>query len=184
MNITIPNLLSIFRIVAAPFLILVGWLGSPTLFFVLFGMMLLSDALDGYFARKLHQTSKLGAKLDSLGDIATYLSVPFAVWWLWPEIILREAPFIIAAILIFIAPAFFSLSKFGELVSYHTWITKASALLMSAGLIVMLATGNALLFHIAVFFLPVEAIENIAITQILSEPKNNIRSFWHALKER
>ena len=95
MNITIPNLLSIFRIAAAPFLILVGWLGLPTLFFVLFGMMLLSDGLDGYIARKLHQTSKLGAKLDSLGDIATYLSVPFAVWWLWPEIIHREAAFIV-----------------------------------------------------------------------------------------
>ena len=148
MNITIPNLLSIFRIAAAPFLILVGWLGLPTLFFVLFGMMLLSDGLDGYIARKLHQTSKLGAKLDSLGDIATYLSVPFAVWWLWPEIIHREAAFIITAIIVFIAPAFFSLAKFGELASYHTWITKIAAVVMSAGLVILLFTKSNLVFHL------------------------------------
>ena len=183
MIITIPNLLSIFRIAAAPFLILVGWLGSSKLFFVLFAMMLLSDALDGYIARKLHQTSELGAKLDSIGDISTYLSVPFAVWWLWPEIILEEFPYIIAAIIIYVSPAFFSLAKFGELASYHTWITKISAVLMSAGLILMLASGNALVFHIAVFFLLIEAIENIAITLLLKEPKNNIRSFWHVFKE-
>jgi CDP-diacylglycerol--glycerol-3-phosphate 3-phosphatidyltransferase len=184
MNVTIPNLLSIFRIAAAPFLILAGWLGSPTFFFILFGMMLLSDALDGYVARKLHQTSKLGAKLDSLGDIATYLSVPFAVWWLWPEIIKQEAVYIVSAIIIYILPAFFSLAKFGELASYHTWITKVSAVLMSAGLILMLAADSVLVFHIAVFFLLLEAIENIAITLLLKKPKNNIHSFWHALKER
>lgn len=180
----IPNLLSLFRIIAAPFLLLTGWFGMPTLFFILFGLMLLSDALDGIIARMLDQTSELGARLDSYGDILTYLSTPIAVWWLWPEIVIEELNYIIAAVIIYILPAVFSLVKFGKLASYHTWITKFSAVLMSAGVVILLGFEHNLLFHIAVYFLVIEMIENIVITIILPKQKNDIHSIWHAWKEK
>ena len=184
MVLNIPNILSLFRIIAAPFLLLAGWFGMPDLFFVLFGMMLLSDALDGIIARILDQTSEEGARLDSYGDILTYLSTPLAAWWLWPDIIKDELYYIIAAIIIYVVPAFFSLAKFGKLASYHTWITKISAVLMSAGVVMLLGFENALLFHIAIYFLVIEMVENIAITFILEKPKSNIHSIWHALKAK
>ena len=184
MILNIPNILSLFRIIAAPFLLLTGWLEMPGLFFVLFGLMLLSDVLDGFIARILDQTSELGARLDSYGDILTYLSTPLAAWWLWPDIIKEELYYIIAVIIIYILPAFFALAKFGKLASYHTWITKVSAVLMSAGVVVLLGFENALLFHIAIYFLMIEMVENIAITIILPKPKSNIHSIWHAWKER
>ncbi len=184
MVLNIPNSLSLFRIIAAPFLLLTGWLEMPTLFFVLFGLMLFSDVLDGFIARILDQTSELGARLDSYGDILTYLSTPLAAWWLWPDLIKAELYYIIAAIIIYILPAFFALAKFGKLASYHTWITKISAVLMSAGVVMLLGFENALLFHIAIYFLVIEMVENIAITMILPKSKSNIHSIWHAWKER
>ena len=184
MVLNIPNSLSLFRVIAAPFLLLTGWLNMPALFFVLFGLMLLSDVLDGFIARILDQTSELGARLDSYGDILTYLSTPLAAWWLWPDIIKAELYYIIAAIIIYILPAFFALAKFGKLASYHTWITKVSAVLMSAGVVMLLGFENALLFHIAIYFLVIEMVENIAITILLPKPKSNILSIWHAWKER
>lgn len=184
MSYNIPNILSLFRIIAAPFLLLTGWFGMPTLFYILFGLMLLSDALDGIIARMLDQTSELGARLDSYGDILTYLSTPLAVWWLWPDIVKEELYYIIAAIVIYILPAIFSLLKFGKLASYHTWITKISAVLMSAGVVVLLGFDNNLLFHSAIYFLVIEMIENIVITMILPKQKSNIDSIWHAWKER
>ena len=181
---SIPNLLSLFRIIAAPFLLLIGWFGMPTLFFILFGFMLLSDVLDGMIARMTNQTSELGARLDSYGDILTYLSTPMAVWWLWPDLVKEELYYIIAAIIIYIMPAVFALIKFGKLASYHTWITKFSAVLMAAGAIMLLGFDDNLLFHIAIYFLVLEMIENIMITIILSKQKSNIHSVWHAWKER
>ena len=183
MLLNIPNILSLFRIIAAPFLLLGGWFGMPDLFFVLFGLMLLSDVLDGFIARVWNQTSQLGARLDSYGDILTYLSTPLAAWWLWPDLIKGELYYIITAIIIYILPAFFALAKFGKLASYHTWITKISAVLMSAGVVVLLGFENALLFHIAIYFLAIEMVENIAITSMLSKPKSNIHSIWHVWKE-
>ena len=82
MQFNVPNILSLFCIIAVPFLLLTGWFGMPTLFYILFGLMLLSDALDGIIARVMDQTSELGARLDSYGDILTYLNTPIAVWWL------------------------------------------------------------------------------------------------------
>lgn len=184
MSHNIPNILSLFRIIAAPFLLLSGWFEIPILFFILFGMMLLSDALDGIIARVFDQTSELGSRLDSYGDILTYLSTPMAVWWLWPNIVKEELYYIIAAIVIYILPAIFSLLKFGKLASYHTWITKVSAVLMSAGVVVLLVFDNNLLFHSAIYFLVIGMVENIAITLIIAKQKSNIYSIWHALNER
>jgi len=184
MAMNIPNLLSLFRIIAAPFLLLSGWLEMPTLFFVLFGLMLLSDVLDGFIARILDQSSEEGARLDSYGDILTYLSTPLAAWWLWPELLKEELYYIIAAIIIYVLPALFALIKFGKLASYHTWITKISAILMSAGVILLLGFEKPLLFHISIYFLMIEMVENIAITIILPKQKSNIHSLWHAWQEK
>ncbi|EIF51283.1 MULTISPECIES: CDP-alcohol phosphatidyltransferase family protein [Sulfurovum] len=180
----IPNILSLFRIIAAPFLLLAGWLGMVNLFYILFGLMLLSDALDGIIARVLDQTSELGARLDSYGDILTYLSTPLAVWWLWPDLIKKEIYYIIAAIIIYVLPSVFSLIKFGKLASYHTWITKFSAVMMSIGVVILLGFGHNILFHLAVYFLVIEMIENILITMILPKQYTDVHSLWHAWKKR
>ncbi|MDD3591909.1 MAG: CDP-alcohol phosphatidyltransferase family protein [Sulfurovum sp.] len=180
----IPNLLSLFRILAAPFLLLSGWLGLPALFYAIFLSMLLSDALDGFIARMLHQTSALGARLDTYGDILTYVSVLGASWWLWPDLIQSELNYIIAAAVLYAIPALFALIKFGKLASYHTWITKLSAVMMGAGVVILLLFKEALLFHWAVYFLVIELLENLLITFLLKEEQTNIRSVWHALKMR
>jgi len=184
MPLTIPNLLSLFRIIAAPFLLIVAYFGIQEGFYILFALMLVSDALDGIIARALKQTSELGARLDSYGDILTYLTAPLAIWWLFPEIIEKEKGYIVAAITVFVLPAIFAIVKFGKLASYHTWITKISAVLMSVGMAVLVLFKTPDLFHIAVFFLVVEAIENIAITLLLSEPRTDVRSFWHVLRSK
>lgn len=180
----IPNILSLFRIIAAPFLLLVGWFGMVNLFYILFGLMLFSDALDGIIARILDQTSELGARLDSYGDILTYLSTPLAAWWLWPDLVKKEIYYIIGAVIIYVLPSVFALIKFGKLASYHTWITKFSAVLMSIGVVMLLGFGQNLLFHIAVYFLVIEMVENILITTILPKQYTNVHSVWHAWKKR
>ena len=87
--------------------------------------------------------------------------------------------YIIAAIIIYVLPAVFALFKFGKLASYHTWVTKISAVLMSVGVVVLLGFENNFLFHMAIYFLVIEMVENIAITFILPDQKTDI----HFLKD-
>ena len=176
---TIPNILSLSRIILAPLLIVAGYFGIEVLFFMIFGLMLLSDVLDGFLARILHQTSEIGAKLDSYGDIATYLTAPLAAWLLWPELMYAQRYYIFLAIFIYVLPALFALIKFHQLVNYHTWITKLSAVVMCVGMLILFVFQNPFLFHVAILILCIEAIENILITLLIDTPRSDVRSLWH-----
>lgn len=89
---TIPNLFTLLRIVLIPFFLyaaLTGRLGVALLLLLIAG---LSDGVDGYLARRLQQTSRLGQVLDPLADklllVASYLALtlpsryyePLPVW--------------------------------------------------------------------------------------------------------
>ena len=184
MSANIPNLLSVVRIVSAPFLLLSGWFGMQNIFYILFGIMLLSDVLDGMIARGLHQTTQLGAKLDSVGDIITYFSIALAAWWLWPDLLKKEIYYMIAAITMYTLPALFALVKFGRLASYHTWTTKLTAVVLNVGVVILLLFENTLLFHIAVYCLFIAMLENILITLVLPSQQSDVHSLWHVWKNR
>ena len=179
---TIPNLLSLSRIVMAPFLLVSSYYGSENLFFLFFSLMLISDVLDGYIARKLHQCTKIGSRLDSIGDYITYITVPFTTWWLWPEIIHEERDYIVFALLLFLIPGIVARLKFGEMVAYHTWLTKVTAVVMSIGIIVILFTKINIIFHLGVYVLLIEAVESMFITYRLAKPQSNVKSLWHVYK--
>ncbi|MEK7524118.1 MAG: CDP-alcohol phosphatidyltransferase family protein [Patescibacteria group bacterium] len=67
----LPNLLSILRIVlVVPYLFGILHPTSSLLNFVLALVIVLTDIVDGYLARKLKATSVLGSVLDSIGDTA------------------------------------------------------------------------------------------------------------------
>jgi CDP-diacylglycerol--glycerol-3-phosphate 3-phosphatidyltransferase len=179
----IPNLLSAFRLIAAPFLLYLAWTDRPKLFLVLLAFALLSDAIDGFVARRLHVNSDLGTHLDSWGDLVTFLVVPLCTWWLWPEIIRREAGFVILVMGAFIIPVIAGLLKFGQLTSYHTWSAKVVAVLMSAAIFFLLIADIAWPFRCAAVLLCLSACEEIAITLRLPELRSNVRSYWHIFRQ-
>jgi cardiolipin synthase len=67
----VPNLLAIFRILLLPFIYYFLAQGGKTgvgIAVFLMIMAILSDVLDGHFARKLNQVTDLGKVLDPLAD--------------------------------------------------------------------------------------------------------------------
>ncbi|MDH3559688.1 MAG: CDP-alcohol phosphatidyltransferase family protein [Gammaproteobacteria bacterium] len=174
-----PNLLSASRLIAAPFLLYLAWTDRPNLFLALLALTLLSDAIDGFVARRLHVASELGTRLDSWGDLVTYLVIPVCAWWLWPEIIRREAGFVLLVLVAFIAPLIAGLLKFRRLTSYHTWSAKTVAVLMSVAIFFLFIADIAWPFRCAVILLCLSACEELAITLRLPRLRSNVRSYWH-----
>jgi len=72
MTYSIPNLLTFLRILIIPLLVFVYYYPPNVigmrLAALLFAIAAITDWLDGYLARKLNQTSKLGAFLDPIAD--------------------------------------------------------------------------------------------------------------------
>jgi CDP-diacylglycerol--glycerol-3-phosphate 3-phosphatidyltransferase len=68
---TLPNVLTWMRIVAIPLVVMLYYLPfqwSDPAAGLLFAAAGITDSLDGYYARKLGQTSRLGAFLDPVAD--------------------------------------------------------------------------------------------------------------------
>ena len=95
--VNVPNLLSFLRILLVPVFL---WLLLHQLFLAAIAVLAfagLTDFLDGYLARKLNQTTKLGKMLDPVADrlyiFATLLALSatgYVPWWLAGLVILRD----------------------------------------------------------------------------------------------
>jgi len=65
---TVPNLISLSRIIIIPYFLWLLIAGKTTAALIVFTAAALTDLLDGLAARMLRQKSKLGALLDPAGD--------------------------------------------------------------------------------------------------------------------
>jgi CDP-diacylglycerol--glycerol-3-phosphate 3-phosphatidyltransferase len=68
---TVPNLVSLARIVGVSAAVLLYFAGYPRVTVVLGTLACLTDHLDGYLARRLNQETALGAMLDQAADSFT-----------------------------------------------------------------------------------------------------------------
>ncbi|TPH13903.1 CDP-diacylglycerol--glycerol-3-phosphate 3-phosphatidyltransferase [Litorilituus lipolyticus] len=87
---TIPNQITLFRIILIPIFLLVFYLPlswSNFGAFAVFWTASVSDALDGYLARKLNQSSSFGAFIDPVADklmvVAALVMIAqdYQSWW-------------------------------------------------------------------------------------------------------
>lgn len=102
MQLNIPILLTIFRVLLTPFLILFFYLPfhwTNVVCVIIFIIAILTDWFDGFLARLLDQTTKFGAFLDPVADklivITTSILIIqyYNIWWItFPifMIIMRE----------------------------------------------------------------------------------------------
>ena len=127
----IPNAITGIRIIAAIALIFLQALSLP--FFLVYGICGLTDAFDGFIARKLKAESKFGGVLDSVSDllfygVMAYKILPTMIRLLdslsWVLIITATSLHIIA----YIICAF----KFKKFSAIHTYANKALGLIVFA----------------------------------------------------
>ncbi|MCB8822078.1 CDP-alcohol phosphatidyltransferase family protein [Microvirga rosea] len=103
---TIPNFITIARLIIVPFLIVMIMQGRWETAFVLFVAAGISDAADGFIARRFDMRSEFGAYIDPIADKALLVSiyVTLAVvaaipGWLAIAVVSRDA-MIVGAVLL------------------------------------------------------------------------------------
>ncbi len=106
MNINIPNFITLGRVIAVPF---VFWLlvsGESKAAFLLFVAAGISDAVDGYLAKRFDWKTELGAYLDPLADKLLIVSIYIALGvraeiplWLVIAVVSRDILILMAVLL-------------------------------------------------------------------------------------
>jgi len=180
----VPNVLSGLRLASVPALLALAWIQQPVAFLVLLLVSLLSDALDGWIARRFDAVTQFGIRLDSVADFALYIAVPLGGWWLWPELLLREAPWIALIVVGYALPGVLALIRFHRLSSYHTWSAKIAVAVTAAGFFLLFATGIGWPLHLGAPLALLAGLEQSAITLLASGARDNIPTLWHALRRR
>lgn len=126
-NINIPNFITSLRLIGTVCLLFLVPL-SPT-FYIVYSLTGITDALDGFIARRTSTVSELGAKLDSVADLFFYfvmivklfpilcIRLPREIWYAAIIVLLlRIISYLVAAI------------KYRRFASLHTFLNKLTGL--------------------------------------------------------
>jgi phosphatidylglycerophosphate synthase len=179
-----PNLVSGTRIALMPAVLAVAIAGSRRWFVILVVTALATDALDGYLARRLNAFTEFGRKLDSAADYLVLVTGLAGIALLWPDIVQRELPWIVAGLTAFFAVIVYGFARLGRALCYHTWVSKLGVAGCALSLIPLLAGWSAAPFHAMVILLILAGIEEMTIAMLVPAHVGEMPSVWHAWRMR
>jgi len=135
---TLPNVLTFLRLLAAP--VAIGFILAERLevALALFVAASVTDAVDGFLARVLHQQSRLGAFIDPLADksllLGSYLALTYVgrvPGWLTAAIVVRDVLIIAAVVILYRRIGRFTMTPSlpGKVSTFVQMVTVAAVLL-------------------------------------------------------
>ena len=130
-NFNIADWFSFYRIVAAPFLLVLIWFNFRLLFAWLLLISYSTDAIDGYLARKLKITSARGSQLDSFGDQITFILGLIGLFYFKSVFIKSNLILILIVFIPYILQMIIAYIKYGKATAFHTYLAKLSAIIQS-----------------------------------------------------
>ena len=184
----IPYILIAIRFLLAPIIFFLAYLKGEESTFVILALMfigLLTDIFDGIIARKVGVSSEKLRRLDSQVDLAFWLSLGLATYFLNTELIKNHWQSIA---LVFIMEALcyiISILKFGKETCTHAFLSKMwglSLLIAFTYLIGFQQAGWA--FHLTIILGIISHIDVILIILILPKWQYDVPSCYHAWQIR
>ncbi|MBQ0732891.1 CDP-alcohol phosphatidyltransferase family protein [Aquimarina celericrescens] len=184
-NYNIADWFSFYRVVAAPFLLVLIWLDKRELFTWFLLISYLTDAIDGFLARKLKITSARGSQLDSFGDQVT-LVIGLAGLLFFEYNFMREnMVLIIVAFVPYTIQMLIALKKYGKTTAFHTYMAKLSAITQAVFILWLLFFGPVYwLFYFMVVLGLLETLEEIILIFMYDHWVAGVKGIYWALTDK
>ena len=182
---TVPNILSLYRLFSFPFLLIFIFLGHQYLFAFCLWFNLITDILDGWIARQFNQATVIGAGLDGLADSGTYiLGITGIIVFKWTDIQPYAVLFYVF-IGLFLISRLTALIKFGRFYGFHTYGAKTAGYIQGSFFIVLFFLGfYPWFYYLMIISGYIVFSENLLITFFLSESMPNVKGLYWVLKTR
>jgi cardiolipin synthase (CMP-forming) len=182
---TIPNALSLYRLISFPFIMIFIFLGHEGLFAFFIWFNLTTDILDGWIARRFNQMTEIGARIDGLADNGTYILALIGIYvFKWPDIQPHAVSFFIF-IGVLITSRLYSIIKLRIFHGFHTYGVKIAGYIHGIFFIVLFVSGFYLWFYyIMIISGLIVFSENILITLFLDESRSEVKGLYWVLKTR
>jgi phosphatidylglycerophosphate synthase len=124
------TLITLYRTVAFPFLLVLIFTNRFDVFKWLLIVSFMTDAFDGFLARKFKANSVLGAKLDSIGDDLTILAAITGLAVAKTEFLKTEWLIFAIPLSLFFIQLAVALIKYRKMSSFHAYLAKTAAIMI------------------------------------------------------
>jgi phosphatidylglycerophosphate synthase len=172
----LPNFISVFRLLAAPVLLMMAVAQMPDAFAYLLIPALFSDAVDGWLARKLQCESEIGSLLDSAADITLMAVIIVSIWFLHPAVYQQHWPIIAIVFVVWSVAHLLALLRYRRPASFHTRLLQTGILLFGLFALLMFTYGFIpWLLYVAGIVSLIGAAEHFALLYLLPKWTPNIR---------
>lgn len=128
--ITIPNILSVSRIILLPILFIFISLRMYLTFTVSYAILGMTDMFDGMIARKFNMKSEIGKLLDSVADLFFFLSSAYFIHVLYTEYLNPNLTLLFIFLGILFLSFIISYICCGKIILMHTFLAKLCAVLV------------------------------------------------------
>lgn len=182
----IINAITLYRLIAAFFLLYLIIIGYDELFKWLLLVSFFTDAVDGFLARRFGVVSEVGSRLDSIADDLTVLMgivgmAVFETGFVW-----NQLPLIFALIGLYFLQLLMAFIRYGRPTSFHTYIAKIATLFQGLFLILLfiLPAWPVTLFYVAAFFTAMDLLEEIILVILLPTWEHDVKGLYWVWKRK
>lgn len=176
----LANFISCIRIVGS-LILLIFFNEFSTTFLIIYAICALTDALDGFVARKLNTCSVLGVTLDSVGDAFTGFA-PVKVLIVQKLIQPWFVAWLLVSVALFLTAAIISQVKFKKFSFPHTYFDKLLGLSVSISPFLQTVIDIQILLGVVGVIFFIASIESVIIEIKLKEAKPFVPSVFHVNK--
>lgn len=177
---TIPNFLSLSRIVFLPVLYYLANNEYRLAFLIAYIILASTDFFDGLIARKFNQTSSIGTFMDSIADVPFYISTAYFIYKLHPEILESPNGLLLIIGLSVVALSFIvSMILFKKPIMMHTSIMRLPSLLVFFLIVFSYFFDTTYFLSIILIIYSLGFLEEIVIFFVYGEVHPDSKSIYH-----
>jgi phosphatidylglycerophosphate synthase len=182
----IVNGITLYRLLAAPFLVILILNNYFDIFKWLLAISFFTDAIDGYLARRYKVVSTFGSRLDSIADDFTTLVAVGGIFFFNPEFIREQMLILITLLVLFLVQITMAFIRYGRMTSFHTYGAKIATILQGIFLLLFFFFPEPLywLFYTAAIITALELIEEIILILALPQWTTDIKGLYWVLKRK
>jgi phosphatidylglycerophosphate synthase len=144
---------------------------SKTGFLILLGFALVTDALDGFFARRWKAETEMGRRLDRWGDALTMSLGAVGVYFLWPAKIESEWQAALLSLLGYLIIGIDRLWRRPDLKRFPAWWERIFALLLPFSLVLLITDWSPWPFRAASVLQALSGLQTLLAGGATSESK-------------
>jgi phosphatidylglycerophosphate synthase len=185
---TIADSISLFRLLVSPLAVLIAGFNYAGTYAWLMILLFLSDVADGLIARLRNETSRKGARLDSIADVLMITAVLFGLIKFHADVLFENFVAVSIVVFFYLLTMLISLFRYGKISSFHTYLSKLSAVFLAilfAQLFFFSFSEVTFLIFLIIYL--ISSVEELVLMMLIPTYRTDVKGlFWllNSVKEQ